>query len=52
MEGYNRRNKDRKAGGPKKIPEMEEIQETWDGNDKGTDWEKQVQEMQCYIDRT
>jgi len=41
MEGYNRRKKDRKAGEPETIPEMER-QETGDGNDNGTDWAKKV----------
>jgi hypothetical protein len=44
--------KDRKAGEPETIPEMEERQETGDDNDKGTDWAKIVQEMQRSIERT
>jgi hypothetical protein len=51
MEGYNRRKKDRKAGEPETIPEMEERQETGDGNDKGK-LENIVQELKRSIDRT
>ena len=43
MEGYNKIMKARKAGEPKTILEMKERQETWDDNDKGTDWAKIVQ---------
>jgi len=52
MEGYNRRNKDRKVRELETIIEMEERYETRDGNDKGDELENIVHELKRCIDRT
>jgi hypothetical protein len=51
IEGYNRRKKDGKAGEPEANPEMEERQETRDGNDKGVDVANIVKELKRSIER-